>query len=166
MNSRLVRLAALALIGVGIVLALADPGPSHATSGDASDDGVVRMRSAHAHADTVARIKADVTAKGIMHFHAVDQSRLAADAGIKLNPSTLLIFGNPGLGSHFITSNPAAGLDWPVRLLVYEDASGVVWVAYTDFHWIGRRHGIANRKAQLDMAAMVIASIASSVAAR
>ena len=45
----------------------------------------------------------------------------------------------------FLTSDPDAGLDWPVRLLVYQDAQGNVWVAYTDFAWIMHRHGITNR---------------------
>jgi uncharacterized protein (DUF302 family) len=56
-----------------------------------------------------------------MFFLAVDQSKLASDAGIKLRPSTLLVFCNPALGSQFITSNPDAGIDWPVRLLISED---------------------------------------------
>ena len=82
------------------------------------------MRSAYALAETVDRLQKDVAAKGIMMFFTVDQAKLAADAGIKLRPSTLLVFGNPALGAQFITSNPQAGLDWPVRLLVQEDEQG------------------------------------------
>jgi len=93
----------------------------------------------------------------------VDQSQLAAGAGIALRPSVLLTFGNPPLGTQFITSNPNAGLDWPVRLLVFESEKGEVWTAYTDFGWIARRHGIKNREAQFKMASEVIASITSSV---
>jgi len=51
-----------------------------------------------------------VASKGIMFFDEIDQSKLAADAGVKLRPSTLLAFGNPPLGTLFLTSNPAAGL--------------------------------------------------------
>ena len=80
-------------------------------------------------------------------------------------PVVLLIFGNPPLGTQFITANPQAGLDWPVRMLVYRDASGAVWVAYTDFEWIAKRHGVTSRDAQFHMASEVAASIASSVAA-
>jgi uncharacterized protein (DUF302 family) len=78
----------------------------------------------------------------------------------------LLIFGNPPLGTQFITSNPNAGLDWPVRLLVFEDEQGVVWTAFTDFNWIARRHAIKDREPQFKMASSVIASIISSVAAK
>ena len=78
-------------------------------------------------------------------------------------PSTLLSFGNPALGAQFLTSNPAAGLDWPVRMLVVEDAKGVVWAEYTDFTWIARRHHITDRDAAFQMASKVAASVAASV---
>jgi Domain of unknown function DUF302 len=67
------------------------------------------------------RIKRDIAAKGILIFMALDQSKLASDAGIKLRLSTLLVFGNPPLGPQFLTSNPYSWLDWPVRLLVTQD---------------------------------------------
>ncbi len=102
----------------------------------AGDDGIVRIKSAYPMPETIKRLKKDVADKGIVFFNEIDQSKLAADAGVTLRPSTLLVFGNPPLGTLFLTSNPAAGLDWPVRLLVYQDAKGDVWVLYTDFTWI------------------------------
>jgi uncharacterized protein (DUF302 family) len=78
----------------------------------------------------------------------------------------LLIFGNPPLGTQFITASAKAGLDWPVRLLVYESEKGEVWTAYTDFDWIARRHEIENRNEQFKMASSVIAFITSSVRAK
>ena len=129
------------------------------------DDGIVRVKSAYSFAETIERLKKDIAAKGIMFFSEIDQRNLAANAGIKLNPSTLLVFGNPPLGTQFMTANPNAGLDWPVRLLVIQDAAGAVWTVYTDFGWIAARHGIVNRGEQFKMASMVIASIASSVKA-
>ena len=101
--------------------------------------------------------------QGIKFFDEIDQSKLAADAGITLRPSVLLIFGNPPLGTQFITANANAGLDWPVRLLVYENEKREVWTAYTEFDWIARRHGIENRKDQFNMASSVITSITSSI---
>lgn len=129
------------------------------------NDGVVRVKSAYGFQETIARLKSDIAAKGIKFFSEIDQSKLAADAGVKLNPSTLLVFGNPPLGTQFMTSNPNAGLDWPVRLLVIQDGGGAVWTVYTDFAWIAARHGIVNRGDQFKMASMVIASITSSVKA-
>jgi uncharacterized protein (DUF302 family) len=132
----------------------------------AGDDGVVRVKSAYPIGETIARLKKDIADKGIKFFDEIDQSKLAADAGIKLQPSVLLIFGNPPLGTQFITANANAGLDWPVRLLVFQDDKGAVWTAYTDFEWIARRHGIDSRKDQFNMASTVIDSITSSVKAK
>jgi uncharacterized protein (DUF302 family) len=129
------------------------------------DDGIIRVKSAYGFSETIERLKKDIAAKGIMFFSEIDQQKLAAGAGIALHPSTLLVFGNPPLGTQFITANANAGLDWPVRLLVIQDQAGAVWTVYTDFAWIAARHGIVNRGDQFKMASMVIASIASSVKA-
>ena len=128
-----------------------------------TEDGIVRVKSAYPLAETVNRLKKDVADKGIMFFSEIDQSELAAKAGIKLLPSTLLVFGNPPLGIQFLTSNPDSGLDWPVRLLVHQDANGDVWAVYTDFDWIARRHHIKDRDDAFKMASMVIQSITSVV---
>jgi len=128
--------------------------------------GVVRVKSAYSVAETVARVKDDVAAKGIPVFAEIDQSGLAGAAGIALRPSRLLIFGNPPLGAQFLTANPDAGLDWPVRVLVRQDEDGSVWVAYTDFAWIAERYAIHDREAQFAMATSVIGSVTASVASK
>jgi uncharacterized protein (DUF302 family) len=142
----------------------AAPGSARAASLDG--DGVVSVRSAYGFDETIRRLKADIAGKKIMFFDAIDQAKLASGAGIELRPSTLLVFGNPPLGIQFLTARAAAGLDWPVRLLVTEDARGQVFAMYTDFGWIARRHGIENRDAAFKTASDVIASIASSVTAK
>jgi len=134
-----------------------------------TDDGLVRVRSAYSTDETIARLKQDIAAKGIRFFDEIDQAQLAADAGVKLplRRSTLLVFGNPPLGTQFIHGRPEAGIDWPVRLLVQEDRDGNVWAAYTDFGWIARRHGITGTAAgPFKTASGVIASITSSVQAK
>ncbi|NOJ45194.1 DUF302 domain-containing protein [Bradyrhizobium archetypum] len=131
-----------------------------------SNDGIVRVKSAVPMAEAISRIKADIAGKGIKFFMEIDQAKLAADAGIKLRPSTLLVFGNPPLGTQFITSNPNAGLDWPVRLLLTQDDNGDVWAVWTDFGWIAKRHNIRDRAAQFEMATKVVGSITSSITAR
>jgi uncharacterized protein (DUF302 family) len=131
-----------------------------------SDDGVVRVKSAVSMTEAISRIKADIASKGIMFFAEIDQAKLAADAGIKLRPSTLLVFGNPPLGTQFITANPNAGLDWPVRLLLTQDDNGDVWAVWTDFDWIAKRHNIRNRRAQFAMATNVVGSITSAIASK
>jgi uncharacterized protein (DUF302 family) len=147
-----------------IAFAFAAAITSHAAA--ASEDGIVRVKSAYGFKDTIERLKSDIAAKGIRFFSEIDQAKLAADAGIKLHPSTLLVFGNPPLGTQFMTSNPNSGLDWPVRLLVVQDSAGNVWTVHTDFQWIAARHGIKDRQEQFKTASSVIGSITSSVKAK
>lgn len=128
-----------------------------------SHNGIIRVKSAVPMNEAISRIKADIAKKGIRFFMEIDQAKLAADADVKLRPSILLVFGNPPLGTQFITANPDAGLDWPVRLLLTQDENGDVHAVWTDFGWIAKRHGITNRDAQFKMAAMVVRSITSTI---
>lgn len=141
------------------------PAPTQAPSAIATAHahGVLRVRSAYAFDETVTRLKADIAGKGIRFFTEIDQSQLGEAANISLPPSKLLIFGNPPLGLQFLTSNRLAGLDWPVRMLVAQDADGSVWVAWTDFAAISDRYALDDRAAAIAMATAVSASIASSV---
>lgn len=149
-------LISVSLLGVSLAHAQSVPSP----------DGIIKVRSAYSLDETIARIKADIASKGILFFSEIDQAKLAAGAGIKLFPSTLLTFGNPPLGVQFITGKPEAGLDWPVRLLVQQDGDGDVYAVYTDFAWIAKRHGITNRDQQFAMASSVVASITSTIRPR
>jgi uncharacterized protein (DUF302 family) len=140
-------------------------GPARADQDLASApaDGVLRVQSAYGFDETVSRLKADVSAKKIRFIAEIDQSDLATMANIPLRPSKLLIFGNPPLGVQFLTSNPYAGIDWPVRMLVLQGPDGKVWVAWTDFAFIARRYAITDRAAAIKMAEDVSSSIAASV---
>lgn len=166
MSMRLLTLGSAAALAVLLVCSATPRSRAEESGQVIADSGVVKVRSAYPLAETIERLKQDIAVKGIMFFSVIDQSRLAADAGIKVRPTLLLVFGNPALGTQFLTSNQVAGLDWPVRLLVFEDESGQVWAAYTDFAYIARRHHITDRGEAFDKASMVIASITSSVAAK
>jgi uncharacterized protein (DUF302 family) len=157
---RVTWLLSAACLGLALVAT-----QSQAQGMAAAADGLIKVRSAYSVDETVERIRKDIVDKGIVFFMAVDQAKLAAEAGIRVRPSTLLVFGSPPLGAQFLTSNPYSGLDWPVRLLVVQDESGAVWAAYTDFDWIARRHGISDRQAQFAMASAVVASITSTLRA-
>jgi uncharacterized protein (DUF302 family) len=125
-------------------------------------EGVIKQRSDYDFNQTVARLKADIAAKGIRFFDEIDQQKLGAGADLSIGRSTLLLFGNPPLGVQFLQANPLAGLDWPVRMLVTEDQDGSVWVSWTDFRFVASRYQLADRDAQIAMASDVSASIASA----
>ena len=138
--------------------------PAHAATpvAAAHADGVIKQRSDYAFDETISRIKADIAAKGIRFFDEIDQTKLGESARLPINRSTLLLFGNPPLGVQFLQSNPVAGLDWPVRMLVTQDDDGTVWVSWTDFAFIAGRYQLTDRDAQIKMASEVSASIASA----
>ena len=156
----------LAAVCIGAILLLLTTVADAQSLNAAADEGLVRVRSAYPVDETVARMRQDIAAKGITFFQEVDQAKLAAGAGIALPPSTLIVFGNPPLGAQFLTANPYSGLDWPVRVLVLQEADGSVWVAWTDFAWIARRHHIGDRQQQFAMATSVVESITSTVRAK
>jgi uncharacterized protein (DUF302 family) len=161
MLARIVQLVTAAFFAAGLAAAL--PAAAQVPGGD----GIVRVKSAYPLDETVKRLKQDIAGKGIRFFQEIDQRQLAADAGIKVLPSTLLVFGNPPLGTQFLNARQQAGIDWPVRLLVQQDEKGEVWAIYTDFLWIAQRHGVrdGDRK-PFETASGVIASITSSVKAK
>ena len=104
------------LLAIGVIATVAAIGLSNRPMADRADrilaeDGVVRVKSAYAMGETIEHLQKDVAAKGIKMFSLIDQAGLAADAGIALRPSVLLVFGNPALGVQFITSRSQAGLD-------------------------------------------------------
>jgi uncharacterized protein (DUF302 family) len=162
MHARTVTIISAALMTALASVSLVTKSTANRAAQSAFEDGVVRVKADYPLPEAIARMKHDIAAKGIMMFSTIDQAKLAGDAGIALRPSTLLVFGNPALGSQFITSKAQAGLDWPVRLLVQEDENGQVWAIYTDFEWIARRHRITDRQPAFEMASKVIASIVSS----
>jgi uncharacterized protein (DUF302 family) len=161
MYVRIVQLLSAALFAAGLAASLP------AAADGVGADGIVRVKSAYPLDETVDRLKKDIAAKRIRFFQEIDQHELAADAGIKVLPSTLLVFGNPPLGTQFLNARQQAGIDWPVRLLVQQDEKGDVWAIYTDFLWIAQRHGVrdGDRK-PFETASGVIASITSSVKAK
>lgn len=127
-------------------------------------DGVVRVRSTHGFDETVTRLRAAIEAKGVRFFDAIDQQALGKDAKLEIGRSTIVRFGNPPLGVQILQANRYAGLDWPVRMLVVEEADGSVWLAWTDFGFIAKRYGITTLDAQFKMATEVAGSIAADAA--
>jgi uncharacterized protein (DUF302 family) len=125
-------------------------------------EGVIKQRSDYPFDETVDRIKADIAGKGIRFFDEIDHTALGTSADLPINRSKLLLFGNPPLGVQFLQSNPVAGLDWPVRMLVTQDDDGTVWVSWSDFRFVANRYQLADREKQIAMASEVAAAIASS----
>jgi uncharacterized protein (DUF302 family) len=160
-----VRPILLALALSGSVAASGAVHAAPATSAKpAKAEGVARVRSSHRFDETVSRLKAAIAAKGVRYFDAIDQQALGAEANLPIGKSVIVRFGNPPLGVQFLQANRYAGLDWPVRMLVVEEADGSVWLAWTEFGYIAKRYGITTQDAQFKMAAEVAGAIAADAA--
>ena len=156
-------LAVLMLAGPATVLSpIIAPAQAAVPVSAAPAEGVIKQRSDYGFEETIVRIKGDIAAKGIRFFDEIDQTKLGAGANLPINRSTLLLFGNPPLGVQFLQSNPVAGLDWPVRMLVTQDDDGTVWLSWTDFRFLASRYQLTDRDPQIKMASEVSASIASA----
>ena len=110
-----------------------------------ADNGLIKKQSPHSVSQTIDRLEAALKKKGITIVTRWKHDQGAKKVGIPLRPTELLIFGNPKLGSHLMTSNQLAGIDLPLKALAWEDEQGQVWLAYNDPQYIADRHGIKNR---------------------
>ena len=107
------------------------------------DSGIVRMPSQHCVGATADRLESLLKARGIIVFARIDFSADANRAGLKMRPEQLVIFGNPKAGTPLMVSQPTAGLDLPLKALIWEDAEGKTWLAYNDPAYIVRRHQLS-----------------------
>src|SRR5713101_4452482 len=104
--------------------------------------GLVEIPSNHSVVETVAKLKGILQEKGITLFALVDHSGEAAKAGMKMRPTKLLIFGNPKAGTPFMLAAPRSAIDLPLKILIWEDAQGKVWVTYNSPAYLQERHNL------------------------
>lgn len=128
----------LVLAAGAATLALAACAPSAPEA-----EGVIVLESEYSVRETLDRIEAEAESRGARIFARVDHAAGAETTGVEMEPTGLVIFGNPALGTPLIAERRTAGLDLPVRMLVWED-DGEVWLAYTDPDAIAARHGLSS----------------------
>jgi len=107
-------------------------------------DGLIVIKSPNKSKDTMDRLESLVKQKGLTIFARIDHAAGAAKIGQKLRPTELLIFGNPQGGTPFMECGQTVGIDLPLKALVWEDASGQVWIGYNDPEFLAQRHGVSN----------------------
>lgn len=127
-----------------------------------SEDGLVSVASRFSARDTMARLLAALPARNMTVFGRIDHAAGAAAAGLPLRPTDLVIFGNPKGGTVLMQDQQRAGIDLPLKALVWEDADGKVWVTYNDPAWIAKRHGVGHAAAVEAMTAALQAIVAAA----
>jgi uncharacterized protein (DUF302 family) len=126
-------------------------------------EGLTTLPSSHGPKETMDRLEAEVKAKGLGVFARVDHAKGAADVGLTLRPTELLIFGNARGGTPLMQANQTIGIDLPLKALVWQDAAGTTWLSYNDPSWLAKRHGLG---AEVAPAVNAMTAVLGAVAAK
>jgi uncharacterized protein (DUF302 family) len=121
--------------------------------------GLTTIRSHFDHKETLNRLDAAIKAKGMTVFARIDHAAGAAEAGLTLAPTELIIFGNARGGTPLMQSVQTVGIDLPLKALVWEDASGAIWLSYNEPSWIAQRHDVANAEPIVSKMAAVLSAM-------
>jgi len=108
----------------------------------AKNKGIIDKPSNHSVEQTVEKLNSILRSKGVTLFALVDHSGEAEKVGMKMRPTKLLIFGSPKAGTPLMLAAPSAGIDLPLKILVWEDGQGKVWVSYNSLDYLRERHGL------------------------
>jgi uncharacterized protein (DUF302 family) len=123
--------------------------------------GIIDRPSNHSVEQTVETLETILRSNGITVFAVVDHSGEAARVGIKMRPTKLLIFGNPKAGTSLMLAAPSIAIDLPLKILVWEDAGGKVWVSYNSPQYLVERHRLSS---ELVPSLAVVETLASKAA--
>ena len=108
----------------------------------AANNGIVNLASNHSVDQTVEKLTSILQAKGVTLFALVNHSGEAEKVGMKMRPTKLLIFGSPKAGTPLMQAAPSIAIDLPLKVLVWEDADGKVWLSYNSPEYLEQRHGL------------------------
>ena len=108
-----------------------------------SADGLITLKSPFTAKETMNRFEENAKQRGLIVFARIDHAAGAAKVGKMLRPTEVLIFGNPQGGTPLMECAQSAGIDLPLKALVWEDAQGQVWLGYNDPAFVAQRHGAA-----------------------
>jgi uncharacterized protein (DUF302 family) len=107
-----------------------------------TENGIVSIPSNHSVDQTLEKGQEILRAKGVKLFALIDHSGEAEKAGLQMRPTKLLIFGNPQAGTPLMLASPTSAIDLPLKILVWEDSSGKVWVSYNSAAYLQARHNL------------------------
>jgi uncharacterized protein (DUF302 family) len=124
--------------------------------------GLISARSNYPVRETIDRLVSAVEAAGLRVFGRIDHAAGAAEVGMPLRPTELLLFGHPRGGTPLMQDRQSAGIDLPLKALAWEDDAGHVWLTYSDIEWLAQRHGLGPKSAP---ALAAIRAVTSALAA-
>src|SRR5437870_10401036 len=107
-------------------------------------EGLTTIPSRFGPKETMDRLQAEIRAQGMTVFARIDHAAGAAEVGLTLPPTELIIFGNARGGTPLMQSVQTVGIDLPLKALVWEDTAGTTWLSYNEPGWIVQRHSVGN----------------------
>jgi uncharacterized protein (DUF302 family) len=105
-------------------------------------EGLTTIKSNFGPEETVNRLEAEIKAHGMTVMARINHAARAAEAGLSLRPTEVIIFGNPRAGTPLMLAGQTIGIDLPLKALVWQDASGATWVSWNEPAWLVKRHEI------------------------
>jgi uncharacterized protein (DUF302 family) len=105
-------------------------------------EGIVNLPTHSSVDETITHLQSMLQEKGVQIFALIDHSGEAKRAGLEMRPTKLLIFGNPKAGTPLMLAAPSIAIDLPLKLLVWEDAGGQVWISYNTPEYLQKRHSL------------------------
>ena len=127
-------------------------------------EGLTSIRSRFGPKETMDRLQAEIRAQGMTVFARIDHAAGAAEVGLTLRATELIIFGNARGGTPLIQAAQTTGIDLPLKALVWEDASGTTWLSYNEPIWIAQRHSVANAEQVVSKMAATLSAISRTAA--
>ncbi len=127
-------------------------------------EGLTSIESTFGPKETMDRLEAEIHQKGMNVFARIDHAAGAANVGLALAPTELIIFGNPRGGTPLMQSVQTVGIDLPLKVLVWQDAANKTWLSYNEPGWIAQRHGVAGAESTIDKMADLLSAIAREAA--
>lgn len=106
-----------------------------------SDKGIKTLAAPHGVDATLDRLQSVAQSHGMTVFARIDFSKDAAAVGLKLQPTQLLILGNPTGGTPLMAATPRLALDLPLKVLAWQDDSNRCWVSFNTPEYLQQRHG-------------------------
>jgi uncharacterized protein (DUF302 family) len=129
-----------------------------------SIEGLISIPSRFDPKETMDRLVAEINATGMKVFARIDHAAGAAEVGLTLRPTELIIFGNARGGTPLMQSAQTVGIDLPLKALVWQDAAGKTWLSYNEPRWIAQRHGVTNTEPLVSKMADLLSAITATAA--
>jgi uncharacterized protein (DUF302 family) len=127
-------------------------------------EGLTNVQSALDPTETMQRLEAELESHGMTIFARINHAALAAEAGMSLAPTEVVVFGNPRGGTPLMQASQTIGIDLPLKVLVWQDESGTTWLSYNEPAWLARRHGVRGQDRAVGAMGTGLAKIVAAAA--